>query len=116
MKNSIAIALIFGFVGLSGCSSSKPTPECFKQPDRKNLSGAERAALDDARSRFGQRCRSDESQCEIQLTRNKDNEILVSVATVFPIQENGSCAQRLGDQDLAVYSSSGEFIRTVMTL
>lgn len=80
------------------------------------LDHSERAALDDSLARYGERCKRQDSQCEISLIRSSTGEILVTVASIYPQSETGRCAQRIGDQDLAVYSSDGFFIRRVMSL
>jgi hypothetical protein len=115
MKQIVAISLTIAIASSLGCSS-KPIPQCAKQPDSSKLSSAELAALKDALARFGERCKRQETQCEINLTHNTKDQILVSVASVYPHQESGQCLQAPGDQDLAVYSSAGEFIETVMSL
>ena len=91
-------------------------PDCSKRPDPSKLTGAERTALEDSLARFGGRCKRQETQCAISLTHNKAGEILISVASVYPHQDSGQCLQAPGDLDLAVYSQTGDFVRTVMAL
>jgi len=116
MRDLLALVLIVGLIGSGGCSSSKPILDCSKRPDPGKLDNAERAALGDSLARYGERCRRPDTQCEISLIRNTRGEILVTVASIHPHRDSGQCLQIPGDQDLAVYSPDGAFIRRVMSL
>ena len=116
MRDFIASSLVLLLASSVGCSYTAPAPDCSKRPDQGKLDPSERAALTDALARYGQRCKRDKYQCDVSLTRNGNREILVTVASVYPDRSSGHCVQAPGDQDLAVYSPDGAFIRAVMSL
>ena len=103
-------------MSLAGCSYMKAAPECSKQPDLAKLAPAERSAPKDASTRYAARCKRQDYQCEISLAKNDNGEILVTVASVYPDRASGNCVPAPGDQDLAVYSPTGDFVRSVMAL
>ena len=116
MRSCLAVAAFLALFGLGGCSYSKPAPNCSKRPDLDKLAPAERLAIKDAMSRYSARCNRQDWQCDVSLVRNSKSEILVTVASVYPHRDSGHCVQAFGDQDLAVYSADGKFIRQVMSL
>lgn len=115
MENFLALTIVIALSSLMGCSP-KVTPDCSQQPDLSKLSAAEHTALNDALARYGGRCKRQDFQCDISLVRNGRDEIVVTIASVYPDRGSGHCVQAPGDQDLAAYRPDGTFIRRVMSL
>ena len=115
MRVLLALALVVVLTSLGGCSA-KVAPNCSKEPDPDKLDAAEKTALADALSRYGERCKRQEYQCDISLIRNSRNDIVVTIASVYPDSDSGHCLQAPGDQDLVAYRPDGTFIRRVMSL
>lgn len=116
MRDFLVLALVVVLASSGGCSYSQVAPACSKRPDPRKLDSAEQTALADALSRYGGRCKRQNWQCDVSLTRNDRGDILVTVASVYPDKGSGQCLQAPGDQDLAAYSHDGTFIRRVMSL
>jgi len=115
MSKCFPVAFAVGLIVLGGCSS-KVTPNCNRQPDPTNLDSGEQAALADAMRRYGGRCEQELWQCDISVARTRAGEILVTVGSVYPDADSGHCLRAPGDQDLAVYTLDGHFVREVLTL
>lgn len=115
MKCFFMLFFFAALASLTGCSA-KVTPDCSKQPELGTLATAEKAALADALSRYGNRCERKDYQCDISLVRNSRNEILLTIASVYPHRGSGQCLQAPGDQDLLVYNPDGAFVERVMSL
>lgn len=109
-------SLLLLVVLLNGCSKLKPLPQCAQQPDKSKLSSVETLALSHAIANFGQACNIGDIPCDISLFRNKQNDILVTVAFVHPDRETGECYQAPGAENVALYNSNGVFIRTIISL
>lgn len=110
------VFLIILVGALGACSLSKAPPNCSKHPELSKLDTAERIALADAMVRYGDRCQRQRTMCDVSLTKNSRGEILVTVASVYPDQDSGHCLQAPGDQDVAVYTTAGVFMRQIMSL
>lgn len=115
MGNIMALTFAIALSSLVGCSFKTP-PDCSKQPDLSELDAAERTALNDALARYGGRCKRQDFQCDISLSRNNKDGILVTIASVYPDKGSGQCWRAPGDQDLVAYTRDGAFIRRVMSL
>ena len=102
-------------VTVAACSQRSPAI-CQAMPDPEQLGEAERRALADAMTRFGERCKRADSACEVRIRRNGKEEILVAIATVYIDEATGNCGQIPGDLDLSAYSAQGKFISREMSL
>ena len=116
MRDFLVLVLAIVLASSGGCSYSKVAPDCSQRPDLRKLDSAEQTALADALSRYGGRCKRQNWQCDVSLTRNGRGDIVVTVASVYQYKDSGHCLQAPGDQDLVAYSPDGTFIRRVMSL
>jgi hypothetical protein len=74
---------------------------------------AETSAIQDAVARNKDRCGSNGRSCDVIVSGNDNGHILVGVHFLVPSESSGTCAQRIGDETLFVYTKDGQYIESI---
>ena len=116
MRQLLSVGCAFLSLSIAGCSYMRAPPECSKQPNQDKLSPAERTALADATTRYSKSCTRKGNQCQIEISKNVKGEIFVTFSSVHPDRASRQCFQEPGNYRLGIYSPSGQFITSGMSL
>ena len=97
---------------LCSCGSNEPVV-CHGSISSSSRTAAETAALRDTVARNKDRCGPNGRNCDVIASGNDDGKILVGVHFLVPSKSSGTCAQRIGDETLFVYTKDGRYIESI---
>jgi len=108
-------AFWFLMMSLAACSRepARMFPQCFKSQSIEKLSSSEQKALAHTKGRLTQDCSRSGSQCQFKVSRNQRNEIIVGADFFEQDQNTGRCVEPVGWFVTDVYTTDGDFVRSI---
>jgi len=117
MGKVLAIGALTLLAAACSRQAADPQPVCFpKQQDFTHLSGAEQKALNDRKLRVSSGCRRAHTQCGYSVITFPDKQIGVDVTFAAISGNPPQCIFMPGSDSLSIYSSSGNYVRTIPSL
>jgi hypothetical protein len=97
---------------LCSCGRHEPVA-CPGSISPGSRTGTEAAAISDALVRSKGRCGPNARNCHVIASESNDGQILVGIHFLVPNDSSGTCAQRIGDEIIFVYTRDGHYRETI---